>query len=98
MTAPRVTPLPVEHWAQGLLDTAKAITNGGIRAEANVYCTLANYPALLPPWLSIGAHVLRESSLPARERELLILRTTVVAGGTTHSRNMCDSVPTMALV
>lgn len=51
MTAPRVTPLPVEHWAQGLLDTAKAITNGGIRAEANVYCTLANYPAYCRPGL-----------------------------------------------
>ena len=81
MKSPRLKPLPVEQWTPGLLETARTITNGGIRADANVYCTLANYPALFLAWLGIGAHVLRESSLPARERELLILRTTALAGG-----------------
>ena len=60
MKSPRLKPLPVEQWTPGLLETARTITNGGIRADANVYCTLANYPALFLAWLGIGAHVLRD--------------------------------------
>ena len=37
MKSPRLKPLPVEQWTPGLLETARTITNGGIRADANVY-------------------------------------------------------------
>jgi alkylhydroperoxidase family enzyme len=41
----------------------------------NIYATLARHPKLLKRWSVFGAHVLFRSTLPPRERELLILRT-----------------------
>ena len=41
----------------------------------NIFRTLAHHPKLLKRWLVFGAHVLSKSTLPARERELAILRT-----------------------
>ena len=41
----------------------------------NIFATLAHHPDLLRRWLVFAAHVLSKSTLPARERELLILRT-----------------------
>lgn len=41
----------------------------------NIFRTLAHHPKLLKRWLVFGNHVLAKSTLPARERELLILRT-----------------------
>lgn len=40
----------------------------------NIFATLAHHPKLLKRWLVFGSHVLARSSLPAREREMLILR------------------------
>ena len=40
----------------------------------NVFTTMARYPELARDWLVFGGHVLNRNSLPARERELLILR------------------------
>ncbi|MEP7204547.1 MAG: carboxymuconolactone decarboxylase family protein, partial [Ilumatobacteraceae bacterium] len=51
----------------------------GLRAPdgspLNIFATLAHHPALLRRWLVFAAHVLAKSSLPPRDRELLILRT-----------------------
>ena len=41
----------------------------------NIYRTLAAHPKLLKRWAVFGTHVLYKSTLPARERELLIVRT-----------------------
>ena len=41
----------------------------------NIFRTLAHHPKLLKRWLVFGSHVLSKSTLPARERELAILRT-----------------------
>jgi alkylhydroperoxidase family enzyme len=41
----------------------------------NIVATLARHPKLLKRWLVFGNHVLRKSTLPAREREIVILRT-----------------------
>jgi alkylhydroperoxidase family enzyme len=41
----------------------------------NIFRTLANHPALMKRWLVFGNHVLAKSTLPAREREIAILRT-----------------------
>ena len=41
----------------------------------NIFRTLAHHPKLLKRWLVFGSHVLAKSTLPARERELAILRT-----------------------
>jgi alkylhydroperoxidase family enzyme len=40
----------------------------------NIFRTLANHPGLAKRWLVFGNHILAKSTLPARERELLILR------------------------
>lgn len=41
----------------------------------NIFRALAHHPDLLHRWLVFGRHVLGGSTLPARERELVILRT-----------------------
>jgi alkylhydroperoxidase family enzyme len=41
----------------------------------NIFRTLAHHPKLMKRWLVFGNHVLAKSSLPPRERELVILRT-----------------------
>ena len=40
----------------------------------NIFRTLAHHPKLLKRWLVFGAHVLGKSTLPERDRELVILR------------------------
>lgn len=40
----------------------------------NIFRTLAHHPKLLKRWSVFGNHVLSKSTLPARERELVILR------------------------
>lgn len=40
----------------------------------NIFRTLARHPKLLKRWLVFGNHVLGKSTLPERERELVILR------------------------
>lgn len=41
----------------------------------NIFGALANHPDLLRRWLVFASHTLAKSTLPARERELAILRT-----------------------
>jgi 4-carboxymuconolactone decarboxylase len=41
----------------------------------NIFLTLARHPKLLKRWLVFGSHVLGKSTVPAREREIVILRT-----------------------
>jgi alkylhydroperoxidase family enzyme len=60
---PRVKPLPPEEWD----DFQKA-------SPYNVFTTLARHPALYKAWLSFGGARL-DGTLPARDRELAILRT-----------------------
>jgi 4-carboxymuconolactone decarboxylase len=40
----------------------------------NLYTTLANHPKMGERWLTFAAYILRESTLPPRDREILILR------------------------
>ena len=41
----------------------------------NIFATFANHPKLLKRWSVVANHALFKTTLPARERELLILRT-----------------------
>jgi alkylhydroperoxidase family enzyme len=41
----------------------------------NIFRTLAHHPKLLKRWSVFGNHVLSKSTLPGREREIVILRT-----------------------
>ncbi len=67
--APRLEPLPPELWD----DDARASLGRG--KPLNIFATLARHPKLMKRWMVFGNHVLAKSTLPARDRELLILRT-----------------------
>jgi alkylhydroperoxidase family enzyme len=43
--------------------------------DLNIFATLAHHPRLLKRWSAFGGTLLYRGELPARERELLILRT-----------------------
>ena len=51
----------------------KMVSAGG--EPLNIFATLARHPKLLKRWMVFAAHVLSKSTLPARDRELAILRT-----------------------
>jgi len=65
----------------GLLDQVNRLTDGKARLGNNVYCTLANYPALFIAWMQLGSYLFRHSSLPPRKREKMILRTAALSAG-----------------
>ncbi|HWL44923.1 MAG TPA: carboxymuconolactone decarboxylase family protein [Ilumatobacter sp.] len=76
---PRVPPAEPEEWDD---DTRRLLTgfaehNDGV--VMNVLSTLAHHPKLLKRWTVFGNHVMGASTLPARERELAILRTGLLA-------------------
>ncbi len=72
LSQPRVQPLDPET-AEGLAkeQLERAAERGPV---LNITRTLANYPELSRAWGRFARHVLSESSLPPRERELVILR------------------------
>ena len=66
--APRMAPAAPEELDP---ETAAIVSAAG---GLNIFATLARHPKALKRWLVFGGHVLAKSSLPERERELLILR------------------------
>jgi 4-carboxymuconolactone decarboxylase len=69
---PRIKPLAEPEWnveQQKILIPIKK-RNGGV----NIYATIANHPKLADRWHTFGGYISRESTLPHREREILILR------------------------
>jgi len=62
-----------EAWTAPQRDILVPISRNG--RLYNVHATMANHPALAKDWMVFAGHILRKSTLPARERELLILRT-----------------------
>jgi alkylhydroperoxidase family enzyme len=68
MNVPRLPPLPSAEWD----DETRALIGD---SSLNIFATLARHPKLMKRWMVFGNHVLAKSTLPARERELLILRT-----------------------
>lgn len=65
---PRVQPLSLDE-----LD-AETRERFGQGPVLNIFRTLARHPALMKRWLVFGNHILAKSTLPPRERELVILR------------------------
>jgi alkylhydroperoxidase family enzyme len=71
-----VPPVRVEDCEPGLqklLAHVPAMPDG---TPLNVFTTLANHGPLFSAWLPFGAQLLMAGKLPARTRELLILRTS----------------------
>jgi len=52
----------------------------GPMGELNIFSTLAVHPKLMRSWLPFGGRLLQGSSLPARTREVVILRTAARCG------------------
>ena len=69
---PRIAPLPPSEWDAETKEALEGLQRDG--RVYNIFATLARHPKLLKRWLVFGNHVLAKSTLPARERELVILR------------------------
>lgn len=79
LSKPRIRPLEESEWdeqARALIDGLRKAGNPVI----NIIKTLANYSKLYNRWRVFGNHVLFKSSLPARDREILILRIGWLCG------------------
>src|SRR5258706_3870640 len=72
LTDPRVSPLPESEWSDETRELMESLRRDG--HIYNIFRTLARHPQLLKRWLVFGSHILSKSTLPAREREIAILR------------------------
>ena len=73
LSTPRIPPVTDPSI---LTDEARGLLGGtSLGPAVNIFRTFIHHPKLLKRWLVFGNHVLFKSSLPPRERELLILRT-----------------------
>jgi alkylhydroperoxidase family enzyme len=74
LTAPRIAPLQDSELTEEQREALKPMSAGG-RPVLNIFRTLARAPKALTRFQEWGAYVLsRRNSLPAREREIVILR------------------------
>jgi 4-carboxymuconolactone decarboxylase len=72
---PRIPPLPESEWTPEVRDLLPKTSGVSGRGPLNIFTTLARHPGLFKRWTVFGTHVLFKSTLPPRERELVILRT-----------------------
>lgn len=70
MNKPRVAPREKEDLNAEELEFMKRFEEPWF----NIFKTMMNHPALLKRWVVFANHVLGKSTLPAREREIVILR------------------------
>jgi alkylhydroperoxidase family enzyme len=71
--APRIAPLDPREWTDEQREVLTRVQAGG-NAD-RLFSTVGRHPQLLRRWASFGASLLRHGELPARDREVLILRT-----------------------
>jgi alkylhydroperoxidase family enzyme len=74
LNKPRVEPMPEAQWteqARATIEPTRAMAGGKV---FNIFSTLAHHPDLLKRWMVFANHVLVKSTLPPRQREILILR------------------------
>jgi alkylhydroperoxidase family enzyme len=72
--APRLEPLPPEQWDERLTRLLAA-SAGGTEEPLHIFATLARNSDLFWRWIGFGGALLVTGTLPARLRELVILRT-----------------------
>ena len=73
---PRVPALPESAWSDEQRKLVAAHTDA--RPLLNLYATILNHPTLYGPRLKFGSYLQRDSLLPPKTRELLIMRTAVL--------------------
>src|SRR5262245_45635631 len=71
--APRLTPLTADDVTEEQRELLQSVATSDDWA-INIFATLVRHPGLFRRWLPFGGKLLA-GKLPARERELLILRT-----------------------
>ncbi len=72
LAEPRIAPVLKADWTDAQRELLTPFEESG--RLYNVFTTMANHPELARDWLVFGGRVLNQSTLPPRERELLILR------------------------
>jgi alkylhydroperoxidase family enzyme len=72
LSGPRIPPLSESEWNEEQREMLEGLRRDG--QVYNIFATLARHPELLKRWLVFAGHVLSKSTLPAREREIVILR------------------------
>ena len=72
-TTPRIPPLPPEEQDEQAREIL-AGAGAGAAPASNIFTTLVRHPGLIRKWLPFGGKML-SGKLPAREREILVLRT-----------------------
>jgi 4-carboxymuconolactone decarboxylase len=77
LSVPRIPPLAEPDWPEQLRSVldARPPALGSRLGDNNIFSTLARHEDLFRAWLRFGGFLLGGGVLPARERELLILRT-----------------------
>lgn len=80
LAEPRIAPVDESNWT----GRQRELLEGLLRDRGyipNVYGTLANHPEMYGPWIGFAGYILRRSTLPAREREMLICRIGWLSNG-----------------
>jgi alkylhydroperoxidase family enzyme len=72
LARPRIEPVKKEAWTDAQREILDPFERTG--RLHNVFTTMANHPELARQWLTFATYVLRNNSLPPRDREILILR------------------------
>ncbi len=72
LSKPRVEPLESADWNDQQQEVMQRFTDAG--EPKNIFKTVIRHPKLLKRWMVFANHILGKSSLPERERELIILR------------------------
>jgi len=80
LSTPRVTPLTADELEPDI--RTMLLRPGGFEHGQllNVFATLSRHPNLVKRWSPLANHLLFKSSLPPRERELVIMRAGWMAG------------------
>lgn len=73
---PRVPPLSESQWSE----EQRKLVAAQPRPLLNLYATMLNHPVLYGPRLKFGSYLQRDSMLPPKTRELLIMRTALLTG------------------
>lgn len=76
---PRIAPLAEMDWPDELRELFESMRERG--ELLNIFTTLARHPKLFHRWMTFGGQLLFKSTLPEREREMVILRVSWLTRG-----------------
>lgn len=80
LSKPRIKPVDMSETDGEALSMLELIAERNNGQVLNIFGTLARHPKLFKRWLVFSNHILFKSSLPPRDREILILRTALLCG------------------